>query len=107
MNSQPYAGPSIEEQTLFAIRAIGILFIRSTVAYLVGALIVGAGYLLLIFGLSSGNSRAVMVGSVVIGIGLLVTAIWEIVVVVGANRELRKSGGVTGGLGEWLGVGVR
>ncbi len=94
---------SVAEKTLHAIRALGIFFIRSAVAGLVGGLIVGAGVLILVFG----GPLAIVLGRVIIGAGAIVTIIWQIVVLIAANRELRTAGGVAGGLSEWLGLGNR
>jgi len=103
MEDEPRPEPSVQERTLYAIRALGIFFIRSAVASLVGGTIVGVGVVILMFG----GLQSSVLGGVVIGIGALVTIIWEIAIVVGANRELRKAGGVAGGLDEWLGLGSR
>lgn len=91
---------SIAEKSLHAIRALGIFFIRSAVAGLVGGLILGTGALILVFG----GPLAIMLGRVVIVVGAIVTIVWQIVVLIAANRELRASGAVAGDLSEWLGL---
>ncbi len=94
---------SVAEKTLHAVRALGIFVIRSAVAGLVGGLILGVGVLILFFG----GPLAVMLGRVIIGTGAVVTIAWQIAVLIGANRELRRAGGIAGGLRDWLGLGVR
>lgn len=103
MGNPSHSELALAEKTLHAIRALGIFFIRSAVAGLVGGLIVGAGVLILVFG----GPLAVMLGRVIIGAGAVVTIIWQIAVLISANRELRAAGGVAGGLSEWLGLDNR
>ena len=98
-STQDEPAPSVEandlstpQLTLHAVRALGIFFIRGAVASLVGAGIAGFGYVILLAGGSSGDAGTVIFGIVVVGIGAVVTLIWEVFVVIAASSELRKSG---------------
>ena len=96
---------STQQLTLHAVRALGIFFIRGAIASFVGLVIVGIGYAISLAGLANFDRGTTIFGAVVIGIGALVTLVWEIVVLVAASAELRKSGIASGGLGNWLGAG--
>jgi hypothetical protein len=71
--------------SLHALRALGIFFIRGAVASLVAFGIVAVGYLFVLVG-------GGVVGAVVVGIGVVVGIVWQVIVVIAANEELRKSG---------------
>lgn len=83
---------STKQLSLHALRALGIFFIRGAVASLVGFGIAGIGYLMILAGASGGDGGTVIFGGIVVGIGAVVGFVWQIVVLVAASAELRKSG---------------
>jgi len=76
---------STKQLSLHALRALGIFFIRGAIASLVGFGIAAVGYLILIAG-------AGVLGAIVVVIGAVVGLVWQIIVIIAANDELRKSG---------------
>lgn len=87
-----HATPSTKQLSLHALRALGIFFIRGAVASLVAFGIAGAGYLLLLAGIAGRDTGTAIFGGVVIGAGAITGFVWQIVVLVAASAELRKSG---------------
>jgi hypothetical protein len=83
---------STRQHSLHALRALGIFFIQGAIAALVGFGIAGVGYLVLLAGAAAGNGGIVTLGGIVVGIGAVAGFVGQIVVVVAANAELRKSG---------------
>lgn len=76
---------STKQLSLHALRALGIFFIRGAIASLVAFGIAAVGYLILLAG-------AGVLGVIVVVIGAVVGLVWQIIVLIAASEELRKSG---------------
>lgn len=92
MNAEVGSEPTVHQLTLHAVRALGIFFIRSAVALLVGSTIVGVGVLFVVVGGSIDASATTTLGYVLVGAGALLTIVWQIAVLISASQELRESG---------------
>jgi len=83
---------STKELSLHALRALGIFFIRGAVAALVGFSVGGVGFAIFSAGAAGSDRGAMVFGGVLMAIGAVVGVGWQIVVLVAASDELRKSG---------------
>lgn len=92
MNAESGSETTVQQQTLHAVRALGIFFIRSAAAVLVSTTIIGVGVLLVVTGSWIAAPQTINLGYILVGAGALTAIILQIGVLMSASRELNESG---------------